>query len=287
MKHAYLIIAHTEFDLLKLLISSLDDERNDIYIHIDRKVSLDGLELITQKSRLFMLTNRLDARWGDYSLVEIELNLFQEAYERGPYAYYHLLSGVDLPIKTQDYIHNFCDKHQGVEFVGIAQNVPIEELIWRSQHWFIFSRDFRSGNVFKKLVRALFARCQTLLGYHRTDLQIKKGAQWCSITNALVAYLLQNRNLIYRCFNHTYCPDELFIQTLCWNSSFKNRLYSTSDEFEGCMRYIKWIDGKLSPIGLEDIELMKKSNRWFARKFTISNKDVVFSFLNRVKMDRL
>lgn len=37
-KHAYLIIAHNEFDLLQKLISVLDDERNDIFIHIDKKV---------------------------------------------------------------------------------------------------------------------------------------------------------------------------------------------------------------------------------------------------------
>lgn len=37
-KHAYLIIAHNEFELLKLLVSQIDDVRNDIYIHIDKKV---------------------------------------------------------------------------------------------------------------------------------------------------------------------------------------------------------------------------------------------------------
>lgn len=36
-KHAYLIIAHNQFALLKELLKSIDDERNDIYIHIDKK----------------------------------------------------------------------------------------------------------------------------------------------------------------------------------------------------------------------------------------------------------
>ena len=39
MKHAYLIIAHNEFEILKRLIQALDDERNDIYIHFDRKLN--------------------------------------------------------------------------------------------------------------------------------------------------------------------------------------------------------------------------------------------------------
>lgn len=31
MKHAFLIIAHNEYPVLEVLLSMLDDERNDIY----------------------------------------------------------------------------------------------------------------------------------------------------------------------------------------------------------------------------------------------------------------
>ena len=37
-RHAYLIMAHGDFKLLKKLLVLLDDMRNDIYIHVDRKV---------------------------------------------------------------------------------------------------------------------------------------------------------------------------------------------------------------------------------------------------------
>ena len=36
-KHAYLILAHTDMVQLQRLISCLDDRRNDIYVHIDKK----------------------------------------------------------------------------------------------------------------------------------------------------------------------------------------------------------------------------------------------------------
>ena len=39
--HAYLIIAHDQFDLLESLLKCIDDERNDIYIHIDSHSKLD------------------------------------------------------------------------------------------------------------------------------------------------------------------------------------------------------------------------------------------------------
>ena len=124
---------------------------------------------------------------------------------------------------------------------------------------------------------------QSLIGYRRTSLQVKKGAQWCSITHDFVQYLLQNELLIRKIFNHTYCPDELFVQTLCWNSDFKNQIYNLNDEFEGCKRYIKWENSVLQPLTLQEVDDMILSSRWFARKFTSDNKHVVMEVMKRIK----
>lgn len=110
MKHAYLILAHSEKGILKELIQALDDARNDIYIHLDVKAKFDISDLSTNYSGLYILPNQLDARWGDFSLVEVELRLMAEATERAEYSYYHLLSGVDFPIASQNVIHDFFDK---------------------------------------------------------------------------------------------------------------------------------------------------------------------------------
>ena len=65
-KHAYLIIAHNQFSLLTKLLKCLDDERNDIYIHIDKKVkeNLDFLNNICIKSNI-KLVKRIKVTWGD------------------------------------------------------------------------------------------------------------------------------------------------------------------------------------------------------------------------------
>ena len=36
-RHAYLIICHNNFKILRMLLSAIDDDRNDIYIHVDKK----------------------------------------------------------------------------------------------------------------------------------------------------------------------------------------------------------------------------------------------------------
>lgn len=38
-RHAFLIMAHNHFDFLKILLKRLDDPRNDIYLHVDRKAA--------------------------------------------------------------------------------------------------------------------------------------------------------------------------------------------------------------------------------------------------------
>ena len=268
MKHAYLILAHSSKILLKELIQALDDVRNDIYVHLDKKAKFDISELSTQYSTLSVLPKRLDARWGDYSLVEVELLLMAEASSRFSYSYYHIISGVDFPIANQNDIHNFFNLHSGKEFIGFANHTPESELKWRSQHYFLFSRNFKSKNLLIRLTRRIFANVQTLLGFKRYPKEIKKGCQWCSITNDFIHYLLSNKVMIKKYFNHTYCPDELFIQTLCWNSSFRNRVYNLEDEFKGCLRYINWDNGEIHLMDNEDPKKMVHSEFMFARKFS-------------------
>ena len=102
-KHAYLIIAHDKFEQLKRLLLLLDDERNDIYLHIDSKAKdfcQEEFEQLLSRAGLFF-TERTSVIWGSYSQIHSELVLLKAAVP-GHYSYYHLLSGTDLPIKSQD-----------------------------------------------------------------------------------------------------------------------------------------------------------------------------------------
>lgn len=110
MKHAFLIIAHNEYPILEVLLSMLDDERNDIYLHIDKRAvalyqKIKGFK--TKKAGFYLIEKSIKVYWGDISLVKAEYLLFETALKNGTYVYYHLLSGTDLPIKSQDYIHEF------------------------------------------------------------------------------------------------------------------------------------------------------------------------------------
>lgn len=269
--------------ILQLLLSSIDDEANDIYVHIDKKAYFDGSLLQTNKSRLTIIHQRYDARWGDFSLVEVELELMRAAFNNGDYEYFHIISGVDVPIKSQSYIHSACDENKGTEYLGIA-DASDAELQHRSGHYFAFPRMFKSSNIAIKAIRKFILKMQDLVGYRRNiDIELKKGSQWCSITSDLVKYLLEKEDEIRLRFSHTFCPDEVFIQTMCWNSAYRKNICNVNDEFDSCRRFIKWSNGSLSPIFVSDIDAMKQSNRWFARK--ISQKEEAEEIIKRTCSD--
>ncbi len=78
MKHAWLVIAHNEFEILQMQIDALDHPESDIYVHIDKKVK-NIPRLRAGKSNLYVLERRLDVRWGSVSQIECELLLMSEA----------------------------------------------------------------------------------------------------------------------------------------------------------------------------------------------------------------
>ena len=271
MKHAYLILAHDAFGLLQTLIGCLDDERNDIYVHIDRKVKRLP-ELHAEKAGLRILSERIDIRWGDYSMVEAEYALFGAAAAEGPYRYYHLLSGVDLPLKSQDYIHRFFETHDGKEFVGYTLTEMTPELVRRMQRWHGFPRHFSRRRNGYSLVRAIGIRAQEALGIRRNrDIDFKKGSQWVSITDGLVRWLLSRKDDARKIFTHTFVPDECFVQTLAWHSPFRAKLYDTEDDGKGCMRAIGWRGDRLMDWSAADLETLSASSALFARKFNSSD----------------
>lgn len=275
MKHAYLILAHNEFGLLQLLLDCLDDARNDIYVHIDKKVKRLP-ELHAKEAGLRILENRIDIRWADYSMVEAEFALFETAQKNGSYAYYHLLSGVDLPLKSQDYIHRFFEENQGKEFIGYTLTEMTPETVRRMQRWHLFPRHFsRKRNVYSAF-RSAFLRLQEILGIKRNRQTVfTKGSQWVSITEEMVQLALSRKSWARKTFTHTFVPDECLMQTLCWNSPFKEKLYSVRSDGEGCMRCIGWQDGQLHDWSAADYGTLVASPALFARKFNCSDMDFI------------
>lgn len=273
-KHAFLILAHTEFEVLKRLLECLDDSRNEIFIHFDSKVK--NLPLChTENAVLHILKNRIDIRWGDYSMIKAELALFEAARGSGPFLYYHLLSGVDLPLKSQDFLHRFFSEHCGKEFIGYTNMTMTPDLIDRMQRWHLFPKKFKSPTIWEYHIRRRFLYVQQVVGFRRNKTTaFKKGPQWVSITDPMVQILLEKKQWIKTTFSHTFCPDESLFQTLCWDSSRRDYLYyaKEGDDVRGSLRLVGWRkNGWLEDWNREDFRELEASMALFARKFNGSD----------------
>lgn len=207
----------------------IDDERNDIFIEIDSKTDINIFKDVkATKSNLFF-TKRCDARWGCVSLVKAEYILFETAHKRGPYAYYHLISGVDLPLKSQDFIHNFCKENNGKEFIGFVQYDASKEIEDKTSYYHLFQNHFRDSNLSGKLIRIIsiiFLYFQKIFHIKKfCNHELRKGSQWVSISGKCCEYILSKKDEVLTRFNHTFCSDEIFLQSLVWNSDFHKKIF--------------------------------------------------------------
>lgn len=273
-KHAYLILAHNEFDLLKRLMEALDYEENDIYIHVDKKAvgfyKEELIQNIRKSSVHFVKRNKI--QWGGYSIVNAELELLEAAEKKG-YSYYHLLSGADYPLVSQRKIHEFFDMNHGKEFVIMKEYTDNPEIFhYRIKCYHFFQEKLGRGNdkSVYHFLNKVSLKIQCILNVDRRKKQnwvYKKGSQWFSITDDFAKYLLKNKKIIKKQFRYTSCPDEIVLQTILWNSEFKNRMADTVIRYEV---WKKWASGP-SVLEKEDYGRLKESNSLFARKFSFSN----------------
>ena len=273
-RHAYLITVYDNFPVLDVLLRMLDDPRNEVFIHVDRRVRNFDYEYFAKlcRSATVIFVPRVRVHWGHYSQIQSVFNLLERATET-PHSYYHLLSGADLPIKSQDHIHDFCARHSGKEFVGYGQGDFRSRLRW----FYFFNYSRRPNSRPKELAAHFFAfaekvslSLQSLLGVNRLqgfDQDIKKGSDWFSVTHQAAEYLLANREKVARLFRFADIPTEFYAQTFLWNSQFRDHIFDREDEFRGSLRHVDWSRGSPYVFRRNDLSDLLASPALFARKF--------------------
>ncbi|MBD5271435.1 MAG: beta-1,6-N-acetylglucosaminyltransferase [Bacteroides sp.] len=276
-KHAYLILAHKNFGQLRKLIELLDDPRNDIYVHVDANArDFDPREWrqATRHSQLVFLPDRLKVNWGGVSIMRSELALLRRALADGPHDYYHLLSGMDLPLKSQDEIHAFFDRNQGKEFINLWEFK--KSTLSRFRYYTIFPEG--EGRFRTRIVNHIFKGLQMAVGYRiNRDIDFRFGSQWFSITEPLARYVADHEEWLEKVFRNTSTCDEIFLPTLVANSPFAGQLFEpvpVSNQKEvnlSNMRFIDWSRGESIRhpwvFCAGDMALLESVPHLWARKF--------------------
>ncbi len=281
-KHAYLIMAHTNFRQVAKLVEILDDAENDIYLHIDKKVKksyeiyIEIIKPMVKQSKIYFVSQHT-VHWGGYSQIATEIELLKAALHE-KYSYYHLISGADLPLKNQSKIHDFFEKNNGKEFVQFGTSDYIRNIKDRFQYYWFGQEFIENGQGLIKSIcskiRYTTILLQKLIKVNRrkklsSGFQYGAGANWFSITYNLAKYIVSREDDIRKIFKYSICCDEVFIQTMILNSKFKKNVYHKNfdGDYKAIMRNIDWNRGNPYVWHNQDYEELMHSDYLFARKF--------------------
>lgn len=288
-RHAYLIMAHSDSELLKLLLEALDFPLNDIYLHIDKKVLLmQDVEIrnIVKQGRIHIY-RQYSISWGGDTQIKCELFLLGEAIKT-PHSYYHFLSGVDIPLATQADIHCFFEKYPGRNYIAFNEEANSKQnFLHRIRHFRLFQntigRMTAASPLHVKLIFRLedyWLKVQQLLHIDRIQSNpyaLYKGSSWFSITHDLADYLYSQKKQIIKYFGYSLGADEVFIQTLVMNSEFAGTVYQDN------LRYIDWSESDLpgapKTLTMQDFESIIHSGKLFARKFSMKKDSKIVQML--------
>ena len=217
------------------------------------------------------LCDSYDVRWADISQTRVELALFEMIVNSGLFFdRIHLISGVDLPLKSQDYIHDYFRRYPNVEFLSFVPNPkPFER---RLRYYQFFTKYLRCSK-FAQLGRRAAMLCQFpfINRLNRCPYKFQIGPNWCSLTLRAVKAILDAWENCSSCFEFSLSSDECYKQMiLSADSSF-------SFSPLGNLRYVVWESGS-SPktLSVEDYPTLINSDCLFARKFDLNfNREII------------
>lgn len=283
MRHAILITTHDNVEISKNLLSLYDDKNIDFYFLIDKKsksYNEEVLKDICKKSSVYFVP-KINIYWGSFSQIQAEYILLENAVKKS-YDYYHLISGCDIPLYTKNEFFDFFEQNKGKEFVEyspkeIAEKNKVQD---RVKYYYVFMESVREKSAIKRkpktFLREFFLKLQKLLKIDRTKgKEFQYGSNWFDITDDFAKYILKNKPWVIKHFKKTCCADELFLQTLLFNSPFYSNNYYCLNEKNRILqrnRYTDWTRGQPYTFKKEDYnEIINIKESLFIRKFNYKN----------------
>ena len=267
MTHAWLIIAHNEFGILQRLVTALDDARSDFFIHFDKKVEQIP-EIWTHHSQVLILDNRVDVRWGSVSQIECEMVLFETAAKKGPYDYYHIISGTTLPLKSMEEIVAYFVKSAGKSVLtGLCQDQPYQEKL-KVRSYNIFLKYYTASSSFIRATSQFLWKsaiaAQRILGIETNRGKVfYKASNWLSLTEEALHDILSRKQAVLRTYRWSFCGDEYFVPSELMASPLKHRIINSDDYL-----HREIARSTAAMYNLDELPTLMATGCLFARKFS-------------------
>ncbi len=256
MRIAYCIVCHKFTPVLEELVRQVG-AANDVYLHVDGKVSMDAFAPL--RGPVNFLEDRVRVDWGRYSQIEATLRLLDATRAR-ECDYIALVSGDTLPLKADAEIKQFLHDNRGQEFLFEGKLQP--------HHRSRVRYKYPDGDVRGSRWMALRRRMRLLPRnkFYGSLPPLHKGSNWFAITPALRDWMFEYLGAhpeFTEAFRYSHCGDELFFATLLAMSPF------AENRDPRHYMYADWTTGPQYPRMLDETDFprLKAATELWARKF--------------------
>jgi Core-2/I-Branching enzyme len=279
MNICYLILAHKNPDQLYRMVSKLNGEGVNFFIHINQREETFYSQAKARLSEIpnVYFTARRKIWWGTFSVVDAILTGMREIAKSSiTYDRLVLLSGQDYPIKSNDYLKTyFSDNAQKnyIEYFALdtrnkwTNGTGLYDAKRRSEYWYF---TYRSRIIYLPVKRKL---PKGLVPYG--------GSLWWNLNRECVEYIVgfvENNPDFINFMRHTFLPDEMFFQTILLNSPLRPTLVNAD------LRYIDWEKANPTPPATllkEDFPSLIAATALFARKFDMARDADILDLIDQ------
>ena len=282
MKHAFMIGAFQNPEYLKKLVTSLESESSNIYIHINKRNErefIDFSEWCKLKNNVHFYCE-VKINWGGHSMMQSQLFLMKEALKDPQNEVFHFITGQDMLVRPIEELINYCqqDKRNFIHY----EKFPAKGGIDWSRYDYFWTFEFinyRSGLLAKIIVKGLVLAQKLLhIKRKRPDFEYPMyGSSWWSLrrdaVRTIVDYCCNEKN--WRIIKYSCAPDEFYYQSILYNSPLRDSMAGFN------LTYLEW-DGGTGPKILteKDFDKIKASNLFFARKVIPGKSDKLIEMIN-------
>jgi len=280
MKISYLIFVHKNFAQIQRLISNLNDEGVNFFIHISETgdaVYQECTEGFADFPNVHFIKNRFKIWWGTFSLVDAILSSVREiVYSGVDYERLVLLSGQDYPIKSNEFIRSFFIRNSDKNYIEyFSLSAPNK---WTNASGYFNDKQRIENYYFTYRSKVICIPVKRKLPYSFTPYG---GSLWWNLNKECIEYMIgfiENAHKFIDFMKHTYIPDEVFFQTLLLNSPMRSTIVNTD------LRYINWEKANPTPPAVlmsEDFDTLSASTALFARKFDMDHDPKIFDLVDQ------
>lgn len=273
MKIAVLILAFKNPRQLQKLVDALKTDF-EVYIHFDK--TSDIADMFEEEQHVHIIKNRYATYWGSSNTLLAALELFKAANKDGS-DYNILISGQDLPIKSNEQIRSFITNNYKDYLYhfslpasrwGHGGGMHRINLYWETKR----NPKTLPGKIMQFAIRSTFVLIRTLQKTfslkRKVGFNTYGGSFSLNFTKEATQYILNfvgsNKDFLSR-FSHTRCADEIFFHTILLGFDYPGKDAIVNAD----IRFQDWETGPAYPLvfTISDLDRCLKAEEIFARKF--------------------